>query len=48
MRTPAHGAIAQVMNFCLFPFALVLMFGRMLRQMRHAWVVFGVMMVLFS
>ena len=33
-----------VMNFCLYPFALVLMFGRMLRQMRHAWVIFGVMM----
>ena len=39
--------ILEVMNFCLFPFALVLMFGRMLRQMRHAWVVFGVMMVVF-
>ena len=36
----------EVMNFCIFPFALVLMFGRMLRQMRHAWVIFGVMMVL--
>jgi K+-transporting ATPase ATPase A chain len=36
-----------VMNFCLYPFALVLMYGRMLRQMRHAWVVFGVMMVMF-
>ncbi len=36
-----------VMNFCLYPFALVLMFGRMLRQMRHAWVIFGVMMTMF-
>ena len=35
-----------VMNFCLFPFTLVLMFGRMLKQMRHAWVIFGVMMSL--
>jgi K+-transporting ATPase ATPase A chain len=35
-----------VMNFCLYPFALVLMFGRMLRQMRHAWVIFGVMMTM--
>ena len=35
------------MNFCLYPFALVLMFGRMLRQMRHAWVIFGVMMAMF-
>ena len=37
----------SVMNFCLYPFALVLMFGRMLRQMRHAWVIFGVMMTMF-
>jgi K+-transporting ATPase ATPase A chain len=36
-----------VMNYCLYPFALVLMFGRMLRQMRHAWVIFGVMMSMF-
>jgi K+-transporting ATPase ATPase A chain len=43
----AWSNILEVMNFCIFPFALVLMFGRMLRQMRHAWVVFGVMMVLF-
>jgi K+-transporting ATPase ATPase A chain len=35
-----------VMNFCLYPFALVLMFGRMLRNMRHAWVIFGVMMTM--
>jgi len=31
---------------CIFPFALVLMFGRMLANMRHAWVIFGVMMTL--
>ncbi len=37
----------SVMNYCLYPFALVLMFGRMLRQMRHAWVIFGVMMSMF-
>ncbi len=37
----------SVMNFCIFPFALVLMFGRMLKQMRHAWVIYSVMMVLF-
>jgi K+-transporting ATPase ATPase A chain len=36
-----------VMNFCLYPFALVLMFGRMLRKMQHAWVIFGVMMSMF-
>ena len=34
----------SVMNFLIFPFALVLMFGRMLKQMRHAWMIFGVMM----
>ena len=33
--------------FACIPFALVLMFGRMLRQMRHAWVIFGVMMSMF-
>jgi K+-transporting ATPase ATPase A chain len=38
--------VLSVMNYCIFPFALVLMFGRMLRQMRHAWVVYGVMMVM--
>ena len=37
----------SVVNICLFPFALVLMFGRMLRQMRHAWIIFGVMMLMF-
>ena len=44
-RTPAPVSnILTVMNMCLFPFTLVLMFGRMLKQMRHAWVIFGVMM----
>jgi K+-transporting ATPase ATPase A chain len=42
----AWSNLLEVMNFCIFPFALVLMFGRMLRQMRHAWVIFGVMMSL--
>jgi K+-transporting ATPase ATPase A chain len=37
----------SMMNYCIFPFALVLMFGRMLRQMRHAWIIFGVMMLMF-
>jgi K+-transporting ATPase ATPase A chain len=30
----------------LFPYALVLMYGRMLERPKHAWVIFGVMMVL--
>jgi K+-transporting ATPase ATPase A chain len=35
------------MNILIFPFALVIMFGRMLKNMRHAAVLFGTMMVLF-
>jgi K+-transporting ATPase ATPase A chain len=31
----------------IFPFSLVLMFGRMLKQMRHATIIYGVMMSLF-
>ena len=42
----AWSNILTVMNLCLFPFTLVLMFGRMLKQMRHAWMIFGVMMSL--
>jgi K+-transporting ATPase ATPase A chain len=34
-------------NILLFPFSLVVMFGRMLRNMRHAMVVYGVMMAMF-
>ena len=30
----------------LFPFALVLMYGRMLNRLKHAWVIFSVMMVM--
>jgi len=37
----------SVINYCIFPFALVLMFGRMLHQMRHAWIIFSVMMAMF-
>jgi K+-transporting ATPase ATPase A chain len=32
----------------IFPFALVLMYGRMLRRMRHAYVIFSVMLVLMA
>jgi K+-transporting ATPase ATPase A chain len=35
------------LNILIFPFALVVMFGRMLRHLRHAAVIYGVMMVLF-
>ena len=30
----------------IYPFTLVLMYGRMLGKLRHAWVIFGVMMTL--
>jgi len=30
----------------LFPYALVFMYGRMLKRMKHAWVIFSVMMTL--
>src|ERR1700692_3484548 len=32
----------------LFPFSLVLMYGRMLKRRRHAWVIFSVMFVLMA
>src|SRR5216683_3264438 len=36
-------------TFCmmLFPMALVLMYGRMLKRLRHAFVIFSVMLLLF-
>jgi K+-transporting ATPase ATPase A chain len=34
-------------NILIFPFALVVMFGRMLNNLRHATVIYGVMMLLF-
>jgi K+-transporting ATPase ATPase A chain len=34
----------ECMNFLLFPFSLVVMFGVMLKNLRHAAVIFGVMM----
>jgi K+-transporting ATPase ATPase A chain len=36
------------LSMMIFPFSLVLMYGRMLRRMRHAWVIFSVMMVLMA
>jgi K+-transporting ATPase ATPase A chain len=32
----------------LFPFSLVLMYGRMLKRVRHAWVIFSVMFVMMA
>src|SRR3954454_649622 len=34
-------------NILIFPFALVVMFGRMLNNLRHAAVIYGVMMTMF-
>jgi len=34
-------------NILFFPFSLVIMFGRMLRRMRHAVMIYGVMLALF-
>lgn len=34
-------------NILIFPFSLVVMFGRLLNNMRHAVVIYGVMMVMF-
>ncbi|HEV3026897.1 MAG TPA: potassium-transporting ATPase subunit KdpA [Planctomycetota bacterium] len=36
----------QTVAMMLFPMSLVLMFGRMLHRMRHAWVIFSVMQTL--
>ena len=38
----------ECVNFLIFPFALVVMFGRMLNQMRHAVVIYGVMLAMFA
>jgi len=35
------------LNILIFPFSLVVMFGRMLGQMKHAALIYGVMMLLF-
>jgi K+-transporting ATPase ATPase A chain len=37
----------ECVNILIFPFALVVMFGRLLKKPRHAAVIYGVMMLLF-
>lgn len=37
----------ECVSILIFPFSLVIMFGRMLNQMRHAVVIYSVMMVMF-
>lgn len=44
----AASNLPNTMAMMLFPFGLVLMYGRMLGRMRHAWVIFSVMMVLMA
>ena len=38
----------NTLGMMIFPFALVLMYGRMLRRMRHAYVIFSVMLALMA
>jgi potassium-transporting ATPase potassium-binding subunit len=46
-ENPSAGSyIATTSSFMLFPMALVLMYGRMLRRRRHSVVIFGVMLAL--
>jgi K+-transporting ATPase ATPase A chain len=37
----------ECVNILIFPFSLVVMFGRLLKNMRHAVVIYGVMMLMF-
>jgi K+-transporting ATPase ATPase A chain len=37
----------ETLNYTMFPFALVVMFGKMLNQMRHAVVIYGVMLAMW-
>jgi K+-transporting ATPase ATPase A chain len=43
----AMGQSEDGVSILIFPFSLVVMFGRMLNQMRHAAVIYSVMLVLF-
>jgi K+-transporting ATPase ATPase A chain len=38
----------NTLEMMLFPFALVLMYGRMLGRMRHSWVIFSVMIIMMA
>ena len=38
----------NALSMMIFPFALVLMYGRMLKKMRHAYVIFSVMLFLMA
>jgi potassium-transporting ATPase potassium-binding subunit len=38
----------ECMNILIFPFSLLVMFGRMLKNIRHATVIYGVMMLMLA
>src|SRR5262249_34144718 len=40
--------VFECVSILIFPFSLVVMFGRMLGQMRHAAVIYGVMLLMFA
>ncbi|HYV34824.1 MAG TPA: potassium-transporting ATPase subunit KdpA, partial [Gemmataceae bacterium] len=40
--------ILECINLLIFPFSLLVMFGRMLKNMRHATVIYGVMMLMMA
>jgi K+-transporting ATPase ATPase A chain len=40
--------VFECVSILLFPCSLVVMFGRMLRQMRHAALIYGVMLLMFA
>jgi K+-transporting ATPase ATPase A chain len=40
--------VVETVSLMLFPFALVVMFGRMLRQMRHATLIYAVMLLMLA
>jgi K+-transporting ATPase ATPase A chain len=43
----AWSNILECVSILIFPFSLVVMFGRMLNQQRHALVIYGVMLAMF-
>jgi K+-transporting ATPase ATPase A chain len=47
-ENPSAGSnYLECVSILLFPFSLIVMFGRMLNQMRHATVIYSVMMLMF-
>jgi K+-transporting ATPase ATPase A chain len=48
-ENPGAGTnVFECVSILIFPFSLVVMFGRMLNQKRHAAVIYGVMLVMFA